>query len=207
MSTKSEWECRKVWFFYFLIKLFAFPLPKSLEKLTLFSNNLFPFSLCLALFSESFLLSFFLSVVFGQPANEGKTPTKSAALCWFSPVFLLKTLIWKSCSCCFSHFPFQHFIWVCTRPFRDQSLICQLWGPVSSQYEPSLFLFGFSCFRRSTTEPQNARGNTQFEALRRRWRKEKPYLAMCSAINPIMAQLPLSKRSEGSPTCHHTTLG
>lgn len=90
MSTKSEWECRKIWFFYFLIKLFVFPLPKSLEKLALFSNKLFPFSLCLALFSESFFLSFFLWCL-ASLQTRGK-PQQRAVLCVDSAQYFFSRL-------------------------------------------------------------------------------------------------------------------
>lgn len=93
-------------FFYFLIKLFAFHcyyLLKSVEKITMFCNNLFLFSLCLVLLSSFFSFP----VVFGQSTNEGgkkAETTMRISLCGFRPLLLVKSLFWKSCFCCFSHF-------------------------------------------------------------------------------------------------------
>lgn len=115
------------------------------------------------------------------------------SLCWFSPLVLVKNLIWKSCFRCFSLCPFQQFIWDCSQTVLN---------PISylSALRPCFFsMWTFSAhslrlFSQEQNRTQIARGNLKWESLKRRWTKKKLYLATHTAINPIMVQLPLSKR-------------
>lgn len=95
-------------FFYFLIKLFAFHcyyLLKSVEKITMFCNNLFLFSLCLVLLSSFFFFPCGVWPVYKRGGGGKKAETTMRiSLSGFRPLLLVKSLIWKSCFCCFSHF-------------------------------------------------------------------------------------------------------
>lgn len=150
----------------------------------MFHSNLFLFSLCSALFSFFVSLSSF-PVVFGHSTIErgggggGRKEAETTArnsLCGFSPLLLVKPLIWKSCPCCSSHFstPAVHFE-TAARPFTLQSPICLLGGPCffsvwTCALPPWHLLLRFS---REHNRTQIARGNLKWEALKRRWEKKK----------------------------------
>lgn len=93
---------------FFLIKLFvAFQchhLLKSVEKIAMLCSNLFLSLRCLVV--PILCLFFSFPVVFGLSSNEGEKAetTTRISLCVFSPLLLVKALIWKTCFCCFSHF-------------------------------------------------------------------------------------------------------
>lgn len=158
----------------------------SVEKMMICCIYLFLFSLCLSFFHSLFLSLWRLCSL---QANEWeKAVTMRISLCWFSPLFLVKTLIWKSCFCCFSHFPFQQFIWDCNQSVLTPiSYLSALWPCFFSVWTAHR-----AVFPQEQNRTQIARGNLKWEALKRRWKKL--YLATHSAINPVMVQLPLSKR-------------
>lgn len=184
---------------------------KSVEITVMFCNHLFLLSLCLALCS--FFVSVFLfPVVYGWPVPMKKKKAETTvriSLCLFSPLLLDNTLIWKTCSAP-SFIPFVQLrqCWVSSQNIST---------PILSVGSAALFLLSINplcstvafapVFSQEHNTTQTARGNLNWEALKRRWRI-KLYLATCSTINqsPLMVQLPISKRSDGIPTSHRTTL-
>lgn len=202
---------QKIVILFFLIKLFvAFQchhLLKSVEKIAMLCSNLFLSLRCLVV--PILCLFFSFPVVFGLSSNEGgkKQKQQRGFLCVYSAHYCLSRLWFGKPVSAASHtFPFQQSIWNCNQtvstPISYLSALCPCFLSIWTFTGPPWHLL--LCFNRSTTGTKLL-GATWSKSL---WRgdEKKLYLATHGAINPVMVQLPLSKKSEGFPASHHTTL-
>lgn len=158
--------------------------------------NLFPFSLCLALL-HSFSLSLFCLWRLGSLQANERGGKKS-----WNNINNFFVLIQSVTAC--QGFDLETLFLTFSTSAVHLRREADCFNPnLLSVCSVALFLLNMNSlptvafaavFSQEQNRTQIARGNLKWEALKSTWKKKRLYLATHSAINPVMVQLPLSKR-------------